>query len=122
MSGDRPILIVDDDPDIRETFADALRFEGYTVEAAENGREAVDWLRQHDDARWVVLLDMMMPVMDGATFLTVRQQDPVLSSFPIILLTAGGDCRELAAMHDVRGCVPKTITLPALVAAIEACP
>jgi CheY-like chemotaxis protein len=115
----QPILIVDDDPDIRETFMDALRFEGYTVAVSEHGQQAIDWLREHGDQRWVVLLDMMMPVMDGETFLRTRAEDPGLSRFPVIVLTAGGDCRELKLRHDIAACVAKTVTLPALVAVID---
>ena len=125
MTPAQPILIVDDDADIRETFMDALRFEGYTVAVAEDGQQAIDWLAGHRDQRWVVLLDMMMPVMDGETFLRLRAQDPILSPIlaqtPVIILTAGGDCRELKLRHDIVGCVPKTVTLRALVEIIQAC-
>ena len=121
MPSRRSILLVDDDEDIRETFGDALRFEGYDVQTAANGQEAVDWLHRHADGRWLVLLDIMMPVMDGTAFLAARKLDTVLAGFPVIVLTAGGDCRELQAIHQIAGCVPKTVMLYALVAAIEAC-
>ena len=116
-----PILLVDDDADIRETFGDALRFEGYTVVAVDDGQQAVDWLRGREQPPGVILLDMMMPVMDGETFLRLRAQDPALARIPVIVLTAGGDCRDLMARHQLAGCVPKTVTLPALVAAIDGC-
>jgi len=117
----RVILIVDDDEDVRETFADALRFEGYTVQAVCNGEEALARLRAEPGARWLVVLDLMMPVMDGEVFLAHRSRDPVLSRIAVILVTAGGDCRELRAKHEVAGCLPKTAPLSVLVAAIEAC-
>ena len=110
----RSILIVDDDEDLREVLKDALLFEGYHVEIATNGREAVSWLHAHAGESWLVLLDLMMPVMDGEGFLSCRATDPVLAAFPVVLLTAGGDCRALQAAHHLAACLPKTIPLPQL--------
>lgn len=115
------VFIVEDDEELRETFADALRFEGYSVECARNGEEAIAWLHEHAGRRAVVLLDLMMPVMDGETFLTRRREDPVLRPFPVILLSAGGDLGKVAAGHAVETCLPKTVGLPTLMAAIDAC-
>jgi CheY-like chemotaxis protein len=117
----RSILIVDDDEDLREVLKDALLFEGYNVETTTNGREAVAWLHAHAGEPWLVLLDLMMPVMDGEGFLSCRADDPVLAAFPVVLLTAGGDCRALEAAHQLAACLPKTIPLPQLLAALEAC-
>jgi CheY-like chemotaxis protein len=117
----RSILIVDDDEDLREVLKDALLFEGYEVETTINGREAVSWLHAHAGEPWLVLLDLMMPVMDGEAFLNCRAADPVLAAFPVVLLTAGGDCRALEAAHDLAACLPKTIPLPQLLVALEAC-
>lgn len=117
----RPVLIVDDDDELRETFSDALRFEGHAVDCARNGEEAIVWLHEHAGGQAVVLLDLMMPVMDGATFLARRQADPILRQFPVILLSAGGDLVKLAATHAVETCLPKTVGLPALMAAIDVC-
>jgi CheY-like chemotaxis protein len=63
----------------------------------------------------------MMPVMDGEAFLRVRREDPVLAKFPVIVLTAGGDCRQLQAKHDIAGCRPKTVPLRELIAMIDSC-
>lgn len=115
----RSILIVDDNEDLREVLRDAFVFEGYTVHVASNGREAVNWLHAHPGEPWVVLLDLMMPVMDGEAFLRHRAQDPVLTQFPVVLLTAGGDHRAVQASHDLAACLPKSIPLPDLLAAIE---
>ncbi|HVT07939.1 MAG TPA: response regulator [Polyangia bacterium] len=114
----RRVLIVDDDPDLRETLIDALSLEGLTVHAVENGREALDWLRAHGDAGWVVLLDLMMPVMDGRTFLVERARDPAIAAIPVVILTAGGDCRELKRLHDIAGCLHKTVGLQQLLKAV----
>ena len=84
----RWVLIVDDDPDLRETLIDALSLEGLSVHAAENGQVALDWLRAHAELDWMVLLDLMMPVMDGRSFLEARARDPVIAAIPVVILTA----------------------------------
>ncbi len=112
------MLIVDDDPDLREALSDALALEGLPVQAVGNGREALDWLRAHREVDWVVLLDLMMPVMDGRTFLAERACDPLVAAVPVVILTAGGDCRELKRLHDIAGCLHKTVGLQELVAAL----
>ncbi|MBV9173586.1 MAG: response regulator, partial [Chloroflexi bacterium] len=61
------VLVVDDEPVIREVVAEALEFEGYAVETATNGAEALAKVRAH--APQAIVLDLMMPVMDGWAFL-----------------------------------------------------
>ncbi|HEX4406534.1 MAG TPA: response regulator [Polyangia bacterium] len=121
MRSVRSILIVDDDEDVRTTLVDALRFEGFAVESARDGREGLAWLRGHQETPWVVLLDLMMPVMNGRAFLEVRASEPALAAIPVIVLTAGGDCRELKAAGYIEHCLPKTTSLQEIVATIEAC-
>ena len=112
------ILLVDDDENIRDAFADALRFEGFAVESVVNGSDARDRLRMFPNERWLVLLDLMMPVLDGEMFLQLRRDDPLLACVPVIVLTAGGDCRRLKVALDVSECLPKTVRLDDLLAAI----
>jgi CheY-like chemotaxis protein len=82
-----PILIVEDDEDLREMMAQMLTLEGYAAATAANGREALDYLQ---DARRpeVILLDLMMPVMDGWEFRRRQQADPALAGVPVIVLSA----------------------------------
>jgi CheY-like chemotaxis protein len=119
LNTNRLILVVDDDDDLRETLVDALSFEGLTVDSARNGQEAIQWLREHREASCLVVLDLMMPVMDGKTFLAVTAADPLLAKVPVIALTANGDCEELRASTRVADCLSKTVPLSDLVAAIE---
>jgi CheY-like chemotaxis protein len=84
----RLILVVDDDDDIREAMRDALEDEGYNVETASDGAQALDRLRAMPNEPCLVLLDLMMPVMDGWTFLAERNQDPRLAGIPITIVSA----------------------------------
>jgi CheY-like chemotaxis protein len=120
LSAHRLILIVDDDDDLRETLVDALIFEGLTVASARDGQEGLAWLREHQGTPCLVVLDLMMPVMDGRTLLGLKAADPVLASIPVIVLTAGGDCHQLKASGRVEHCLAKTVPLSELVAAIAA--
>ena len=81
------VLIVDDDRDIRENLGDLLRDEGFAVEAAWNGAEAMKRLTSGFRPD-LIILDLMMPVMDGVTFRQRLQEDTGLSSIPVIGLTA----------------------------------
>src|SRR5690349_18126466 len=85
----RSVMVVEDDRAIRETLCALLVDEGYRATGAANGREALDILRR-DDRPCVILLDLMMPVMDGPTFRAEQLQDPNLRSIPLVIITAGG--------------------------------
>ena len=85
----RSVLVVEDDPAIRETLCALLVGEGYRATGAANGKEALDILRR-DERPSVILLDLMMPVMDGPTFRAEQLEDPNLRSIPVVVITAGG--------------------------------
>src|SRR5262245_15369306 len=82
------VLVIEDDADTREAVSDFLEREGFEVEAVENGHLALESLRSRDAPRFI-LLDMMMPVMDGWSFRRQQRADPQLSSIPVIVVTAG---------------------------------
>jgi CheY-like chemotaxis protein len=83
------VLIVDDDVDIREVLAEILEGVGFDVLTAPNGREALMTVRQMSVPPSVILLDLMMPIMDGYGFLEQRSLDPALECIPIAIVTAG---------------------------------
>lgn len=83
------VLIVDDDEDIRETVQLALQLDNHTTALAAHGGEALDWLRQHRRP-CLILLDLMMPVMDGWDFRAEQLADPDLKDVPVFILTAVG--------------------------------
>lgn len=92
MTADEFILIVDDDAEIREALSDLLSDEGHRVRAAGNGKEALELLRQ-TPAPCMILLDLMMPVMNGWQFVTEAAGDPALSAVPVWIITAAGDAQ-----------------------------
>jgi len=82
------ILVIDDDDDIREVLATLLDEAGFRVVTAANGREALEHLRE-DPQPDVILLDLMMPEMDGYQFRAEQQRDPALRAIPTLIVTAG---------------------------------
>jgi CheY-like chemotaxis protein len=95
---ERVVLVVDDDPSIRETLADLLSDEGYSVVTAINGVEALDKLRAPAQVRpCVILLDLMMPLMNGQQFYAEQQRDAALASIPIVVISADRGVKQKAA-------------------------
>jgi CheY-like chemotaxis protein len=84
---DETVLVVDDDPDIRETLSELLDANGYEVLEAENGQIALDVLKSTPRFPCVVLLDLSMPVLDGREFLRRRASDPILRSIPVVVVS-----------------------------------
>ena len=82
-----PVLIVEDDEDLREMMAQLLTLEGFEAATVSNGREALDYLH-HATAPDLILLDLMMPVMDGWEFRRQQDADPTLARVPVIVLSA----------------------------------
>jgi two-component system chemotaxis response regulator CheY len=88
VSEQRPILVVEDEPDAREALREFLQTCGFTVVCAENGQAALDEIRLRQVTPSLILLDLMMPVMDGDNFLKRARQDERVKDIPLILTTA----------------------------------
>ncbi|MEO7165349.1 MAG: response regulator [Bdellovibrionia bacterium] len=86
----KKILIVEDEDLIRSALREILELEGYTVASAVNGRDALQVLKQIE-APSLILLDLMMPVMNGWEFAKQLHQDQALAAIPIVLVTAYGE-------------------------------
>jgi chemotaxis family two-component system sensor histidine kinase/response regulator PixL len=85
----RSVLIVEDSEGTREALALLLQAAGYTTAEAEDGRSALTYLHSHPAPR-LILLDLMMPGMDGWEFLRERRKEPELARVPVVLFTASG--------------------------------
>jgi two-component system, chemotaxis family, chemotaxis protein CheY len=113
----RSILIVEDDDDIRHVLADALQEAGFAVAMAMNGFDALDQIEQHPpDA---ILLDLMMPVMDGWQFLEACRADPRAEQIPIGILSAAPKLLKTADAWGVQVAIGKPFTLDALIGHVE---
>jgi CheY-like chemotaxis protein len=84
----RRVLVVEDDEGIREALVDLLDSEGFTVTSAVHGADALERLRQATELPDVILLDLMMPVLDGWAFRAEQRRDPKLSEIPVVVITA----------------------------------
>jgi CheY-like chemotaxis protein len=112
------ILLVEDDFDVREALAETLREEGYAVDCACDGEEALEYLR--DGHRpGLILLDLMMPRMSGSEFRMVQKVDPSLRDLPVVLLSADSRMEDKARALEAAGAIRKPIDLPELLATIE---
>jgi CheY-like chemotaxis protein len=80
------VLVVEDDPDIRGAIADTLSYEGYSVSEAPDGVEALR--RARSERPDLILLDLMMPVMDGWAFRAEQEADPSIAEIPVVVVTA----------------------------------
>jgi CheY-like chemotaxis protein len=80
------VLVVEDDPDLREMMAQLLTLEGFESEVAVNGQDALEKAQTYRPK--VIVLDLMMPVMDGWAFRVHQRLDPVIASIPVVVLSA----------------------------------
>jgi CheY-like chemotaxis protein len=91
----KTVLVVDDETVIRAMVAEALSDEGYTVITAANGAEALELLKRHRPT--AVVLDLMMPVMNGYAFLAACRAEPQSASTPVLVLSAAPSLSEISA-------------------------
>jgi PAS domain S-box-containing protein len=119
-TGSGEVLLVDDEPDVRDAVGRMLERLGYTVTTATNGQEAVDIYRERQGVFRIVVLDMVMPVMDGAScFRALQAMNPGVRA----LLSTGYDINDRAQEvlnSGMRGYVRKPYRLHELAAAIDA--
>ena len=108
------ILIVDDDDDIRELLAEFLEDEGYQVTTARNGLDALGKLRAGSAHPCLILLDLMMPVMNGFQFLEAFRSDPALSPIPVAVVSAHGGLGAAVRAAIAAPIFTKPLALPAL--------
>ncbi|WP_205665259.1 response regulator transcription factor [Caldimonas tepidiphila] len=110
----RPVLVVEDDRDIRESLVMILEHEGYVVAAAADGQEALDWLGRGQEPE-LILLDLMMPRVDGWEFLSCWQVRPAASRCPVIVLS-GADVRQNP--QGAEAVLRKPVSIDELLAAV----
>lgn len=113
----RPILVIDDEPTIRELVAEALDEAGYAVDTAADGAQALERLRQSPPR--AIILDLMMPTVDGEGFVELARREPAFDAIPIVVMTAAYGGRALAEKLGAQACFTKPFELDELVSAID---
>lgn len=113
------ILIIDDDAGIRELVSLFLTHKGYAAVGARNGAEALAYLDQHRPLPDLILLDLMMPVMDGATFRQVQMDTPALAGIPVVVMSAAENIEAQAPTLSATAYLPKPIDFDVLVQYVE---
>jgi len=118
-----PVLIVEDDEDIRESLIELLDDEGYEARGVSNGRDALALLAGPDARPCLIILDLMMPIMDGRTFREEQLRRSDVSAIPVVVISAYKDVETRLDGLDVSDCLPKPLDLGALMGVVRAhCP
>lgn len=113
------VLVVDDDDEARELFADVLTVEGFAVSTSINGARALDRLRVIP-GRCLILLDLNMPVMSGHDFLLRLAEIPKSGvRFPVLVISGDPDAKQFARMPGVMGVLSKPLPPNALIEAVR---
>ncbi len=115
MGLSRKILIIEDEENIRHSLQQLLESEGYAVSTARDGLEGLKAARG-DPSLELILLDLMMPVMDGRQFLVEKGRDTGISALPVLVLTAGND---QVTSKDIRAIVRKPFNIDSLLETIQ---
>src|SRR5438105_1959580 len=109
------VLIVEDDGDLRETLADVLEAHGYRAVTATNGRDGLRQVRAYEPD--VVVLDLVMPLMDGWQFRLEQKRDPTIATIPVITMSASDSAA--AATIDTDLYVRKPFSPEQLIEAVD---
>ncbi len=113
------VLVVDDDPDIREAMVEVLEESGHEAIGVSNGSEALQHLRTNAEHPCLIFLDLMMPVMDGREFREEQMRDPELSPIPVVVISAFRDVEQTAHQMQAAAHVKKPVSLRDLVQLVE---
>jgi len=115
----REVLVIEDDSDLRESLSQALRDYGFAVTPASNGQQALELLRTGTRPS-VILLDLMMPVLNGWELRDALREDPALAGIPQLVISAYMDEAEQHVLALPPGdCIRKPFPMRVLLEAIE---
>src|SRR5687768_12012063 len=113
------VMVVDDDADLRDSIIDLLEDKQYRVVGASNGKEALDLLHGRSSPPRVILLDLMMPVMDGKAFHAELMKEPGLNHIPVIVLSAHADMDSMLVNIAVQAKLRKPVAIEPLLALVD---
>ena len=115
----KPVLIVEDDFEIRSTLCDVLSSEGYNVLGAENGKAALELLNKTENLPGLIIVDLMMPIMDGYEFRNKQLKDKRIASVPTVLFSADGQLINKAQAAGISEFIKKPIDLDDLYSLVK---
>lgn len=101
------ILIVEDAEDIQFLLTQLLEAEGYQVDYVANGQEAIEFLTSSEHLPGLILLDLMMPVMNGYQFREAQEKEAKFASIPVLMMTAAGDIQSKSMKAGAKGFLKK---------------
>jgi CheY-like chemotaxis protein len=116
---DAVVLVVEDDKHVRQGVLEGLQESGYSVAGVGDGQQALDYLREAVILPRLILLDLMMPVMDGLEFRKRQLGTPDYSGIPVVLFTADTSGKQKAASMGVKGFLQKPVRLSTLLEVVE---
>jgi CheY-like chemotaxis protein len=117
--GDRCIFVVEDSKDIRDLIVLLYQSEGYVAESACDGKEALEKLRARSELPAVILLDLMMPGMDGIQFRIEQEKDTRLMNVPVLVMTADSNAEIKALKVGAKGYLRKPVSVETLLQVAE---
>lgn len=112
------ILVVEDDNSIRELLVELLQSEGYEVAAAVNGLEGIKYLQSYGNPD-LILIDLMMPIMDGYTFRTEQMKNPEWNKVPVIVMSAEANAKEKMKNFGITAFLSKPVELDTILKTVE---
>ena len=113
------ILVVEDDTDIREAVLEVLEEEGFSVAGAADGSQAIAYLDGSPVSPDLILLDVMMPIMDGFQFREEQRKNPRHAGIPVIVFTADGQAKAIGGELGAAAALHKPVKVGALVALVR---
>ncbi len=114
------VLVVEDDPDIRQALVEIIEEHGFSAVGMADGAAALDFLARAAELPCVILLDLMMPVMDGAAFREAQRSSSRLASIPVVVLSAYRDLEHHARGLDAVSVLKKPPSVRELLSLLRA--
>lgn len=114
----KSILLIEDDGDIRQTVAEVLQQEGFEVECAGDGQEALQKLRDLPKPG-LILLDIAMPIKDGFQFRREQEQDPRVADIPVVIMSADSHVQAKQMKTGARGYLKKPFEISTLIDTVK---
>lgn len=112
------ILVVEDDNSIRELLVELLQSEGYEVAAAVNGLEGIKYLQANGNPD-LILIDLMMPIMDGYTFRSEQMKNAEWSKVPVVVMSAEANAKEKMKNFGITAFLSKPVELDTILKTVE---